>query len=127
MRFRDGSQYSPITDTSPATTIALKGIMLERYNNMIATHTLTTEDKSNIADVMKKHILGKLKFVQNRKDFESFWKPNLLNDTPAYVDVFFNAYGSKYHDRKTNEMTLGHAAELWKAASPLIKKMIDNH
>ncbi len=126
-RFGDNSQYSPITDSSPASTIALKGVMLERYNNTVPSHTLTTNDKSTITDVTKKHILGKLKFVQNKKDFGTFWKPDLLKDTPPYVDVFFNAYGSKYHDRKTNETTLVWAAELWKASAPVIKKMIDNH
>jgi hypothetical protein len=127
-RFGDNSsQYSPITDASPAAAVALKGVMLECYNNSAASHTLTGEDKSNITDVTKKHILGKLKFVQNNKDFGSFWKPDLLKDTQPYVDVFFNSYGSKYHDRKTNESTLRRAAELWKAAAPVIKKMIDNH
>ena len=126
-RFGENSQYSPITDTSPASAVALRSAMLESYNNTVAAHTLTTADKSNIADVTKKHILGKLKFVQNKKDFPSFWKPDLLKDTQPYVDVFFDHYGAKYHDRKTNETTLLHAVELWKAAAPVIKKMIDNH
>jgi hypothetical protein len=30
-------------------------------------------------------------------------------------------------DRKSNENTLVRAVELWKAAAPVIKKMIDNH
>lgn len=126
-RIGDPTHYSPITENSPATAIALKGVMLECYNNTVASHTLTGEDKSHISEVTKKHILGKLKFVQIKKDFGSFWKPDLLRDTPPYVDIFLNAYGAKYHDRKTNEISLRRAAELWKAAAPFIKKMIDNH
>jgi hypothetical protein len=71
--------------------------------------------------------LGKLKFVQQKKDFGSFWKPDLLKDTLPYVDVFLDSYGTKYLDRNSNENTLVSAAELWKAAAPAIKKMIDNH
>jgi hypothetical protein len=93
----------------------------------VATHSLTTVDKSCISEVTKKHILGKLKFVQQKKDFGSFWKPDLLKDTLPYVDVFLDSYGTKYLDRKSNENTLVSAAELWKAAAPVIKKMIDNH
>jgi len=127
-RFGDNnSQYSPITDASPASAVALKGVMLECYNNTVASHNLSVEDNSHISNITKKHILGKLKFVQNKKDYGSFWKPDLLKDTPPYVDVFLNAYGAKYYDRKNNESTLRRAAELWRAAAPVIKKMIDNH
>jgi hypothetical protein len=121
------THYSPITDASPATAIELRGAMLECYNNTVATHSLTTVDESRISPITKKHILGKLKFVQQKKDFGSFWKPDLLKDTLPYVDVFLDSYGTKYLDRKSNENTLVSAAELWKAAAPVIKKMIDNH
>jgi hypothetical protein len=71
--------------------------------------------------------LGKLKFVQQKKNFGSFWKPDMLKDTPPYVDTFLDSYGSKYHDRKTSQVTLVQAVELWKASAPFLKKLIDNH
>jgi hypothetical protein len=90
-RFGGQTHYSPITDASPVTATALRGTtMLECYNNSVTSHTLGAEDKSHINDVTKKHILGKLKFVQQKKDFGSFWKPDLLKDTLPYVDVFFD-------------------------------------
>jgi hypothetical protein len=121
------THYSPITDASPVTAAALRGTMLECYNNSVTSHTLGAKDNSRINDVTKKHILGKLKFVQQKKDFGSFWKPDLQKDTLPYVDVFFDRYGAKYMDQKSNEDTLVRATELWKAAAPVIKKMIDNH
>jgi hypothetical protein len=47
------THYFPITDASPATAIELRGAMLECYNNTVATHSLTTVDKSRISDVTK--------------------------------------------------------------------------
>jgi hypothetical protein len=123
----ENSQLSPVTDISPASAIALRGAMLETYNNVKSSHVLTTADKSHINKEIKKDILGKLKFVQQKKNFGSFWKPDMLKDTPAYVDTFLDSYGSKYQDRKMSQHTLVQAVELWKASAPFLKKLIDNH
>jgi hypothetical protein len=61
-RFGDNSQLSPVTDISPASAIALKGVMLETYNTAaVSSHILTTADKSHVNMEIKKDILGKLK------------------------------------------------------------------
>jgi hypothetical protein len=44
-RFGGQTHYSPITDASPVTAAALKGTMLECFNNSVASHTLGAEDK----------------------------------------------------------------------------------
>jgi hypothetical protein len=63
-RFSDNRQLSAITDIGPSSAVALKGIMLETYNNTVSSHILTTADKSHINEVIKWDILGKLKFIQ---------------------------------------------------------------
>jgi hypothetical protein len=51
----------------------------------------------------------------------------MLQNPPSYVDFFFDFYGIKYKDRKTNDKVLVDAVGLWKAAAPRLKKHIDNH
>jgi hypothetical protein len=71
----ENSQLSPVTDISPASAIALRGAMLETYNNVKSSHVLTTADKSHINKEIKKDILGKLKFVQQRRISDLFGNP----------------------------------------------------
>jgi hypothetical protein len=72
-------------------------------------------------------MLHMVKFVLSNKTHPSFWQPNLLHDTPLYVDAFFDAYGNRYKDRRTNDIVLVDAVRLWKAATPRLKKFVDNH
>lgn len=106
-----------------------KVLLLSTYSNSACSHVLTKQDKRNIADAAKKHLLGRLKFiVSTDKRFTSFWQPDLLSDDiPPHVQELLDAYGFKYRDRMVNDTILIEAAELWKAAAPMMKKQVDNH
>ncbi len=124
----DATQVSGITESTQCNElVAREGLMLKIYSNTMICHNLNSHDKTNISETTKKHLLGKLKFIQTEKNYPSFWQPNLLYDTPSYVDALFDSYGLKYKDRKSNDVTLSEATELWKAAATMIKKIVDNH
>jgi hypothetical protein len=86
-----------------------------------------TYDNTAIKDTIKKHIISTVKFVKLEWAFPSFWQPDLLQNPPSYVNAFFDFYGNKYNDRKTNDVVLVEVVPLWKAAAPKLKKHIDNH
>lgn len=120
-----GSVVSAITDNTDQ--VAREGLMLRTYSDNSTSYILTSHDKTNIKDVSKKHLVTKVKFILSDRVYPSFWQPDLLNNTPPYVDAFFAAYGNKYKDRKTNDTILVEAVRLWKAAAPKLKKDVDNH
>jgi hypothetical protein len=125
---RNGGTSTPISDLSAGTDAAAReGLMLRAYSDTATTHKLSTYDETAIKDTVKKHVVSVVKFVKSERSYPSFWLPNLLQDTPSYVNAFFDYYGNKYKDRKTNEACLLEAVRLWKAAAPKFKKHIDNH
>jgi hypothetical protein len=95
---------SAITDNTDQ--VAREGLMLRTDSDNSTSYILTSHDKTNIKDVAKKHLVTKVKFVLSDRVYPSFWQPDLLNNTPPYVDAFFAAYGNKYKDRKTNDTIL---------------------
>ena len=101
--------------------------LLSVYTDKSSVHELSKLDKTNIAEVAKQHVIGRMKFVLPDRKFPSFWQPDLLVNTPGYVDAFFDSYGYRYSTRKNDAVVLEQAAELWKAAAPKIKKIVDNH
>ena len=116
---------TPAIMVSPAANTREK--LLRIYTEKASSHVLTTYDNTNIAEVTKLHIVGRIKFVLPDRKFMSFWQPDLLTNTPPYVDAFFDSYGYRFRNRKLDDTVLEQAAELWKAAAPKIKKIIDNH
>jgi hypothetical protein len=118
------TQMSGVTGT-PATSA--RETLLRIYTEKASSHVLTKYDNTNIAEVTKLHILGRIKFVLPDRKFTSFWQPDLLTNTPPYVDAFFDSYGYRFSNRKQDDAVLEQAAELWKAAAPRIKKIVDNH
>jgi hypothetical protein len=128
----NSTQVSDVTGDSvllDSERAARKVLLLSTYSNSACSHVLTKQDKRNIADAAKKHLLGRLKFiVSTDKRFTSFWQPDLLSgDIPLHVQELLDAYGTKYRDRMVNDTILIEAAELWKAAAPIMKKQVDNH
>jgi hypothetical protein len=126
----DATQISGITGSiasQNSSQVARESLMLRTYTNKETSHVLSNYDKANIAEAAKKYLVGRLKFILPDRKFPSFWQPDLLRDTPRYVDAFFDSYGTKYKDRNTNNSTLVEAIELWKAAAPRMKKIVDNH
>jgi hypothetical protein len=101
--------------------------LLALYTEKTSAHVLSKVDKTNIAEVAKQQVVGRMKFILPDRKFPSFWQPDLLANTPGYVDAFFNSYGYGYSTRKNDAVVLEQAAELWKAAAPKIKKIVDNH
>lgn len=125
----DASQVSGITGSIRSDRATSESLMLRTYSDTVSSHVLTKHDKTNIVDTAKKYLLGRLKFIQSAdRKFPSFWQPDLLGENaPVYVDELFETYGAKYKDRKSNDAVLIQAAELWKAAAPVMKKLVDNH
>jgi hypothetical protein len=115
---------SGLTGTTAQTS---RELMLRIYTEKSSSHLLTNHDKMNIAEAAKNFVVGRIKFILPDRKFQSFWQPDLLTNTPSYVDAFFDMYGNKYRDRKVNDNVLAPALELWKAAAPKIKKIVDNH
>lgn len=123
-----GSTGTPVSGMSDSSVTAMReGLMLRTYSDTTDKYELSSLDKSNIREMAKKHLVIKVKFVLPDKKYPSFWKPDLLNNTPSYVDKFFEAYGPRFRDRKTNDRVLVDAVNLWKAAAPRFKKDVDNH
>jgi hypothetical protein len=118
------TQVSPLTSSTAQRS---RELLLRVYLEKASRHALTKQDNMNIAEAAKDHVLGRIKFILPDRMFPSFWQPDLLTDTPPYVDAFFAYYGSRYSQRRVNDTVLEQAAELWKAAAPKIKKIVDNH
>jgi hypothetical protein len=119
-----GTVVSGLTGSTAQTS---RELMLHVYTEKSSSHTLSKLDKVNIAQAAKEFVVGRIKFILPERKFQSFWQPNLLTNTPSYVDSFFAMYGSKYRDRKVHNQVLEQALQLWKAAAPKFKKIIDNH
>jgi hypothetical protein len=127
---RTGDQVTNMSGITGSTDqVAREGLMLRSYSDVASSHEITSYDKTNIKDTAKKHMLHIVKFVlsSDTRKYPSFWQPNLLNDTPHYVDAFFDSYGNRYKDRRTHDIVLVDAVRLWKAAAPRFKKYVDNH
>jgi hypothetical protein len=121
----DGAtQVSPLTSSTAQRS---KELLLRIYTEKESRHVLTKYDKITIGDFTKDHILGRMNFILPDRKFPSFWQPDLLTDTPRYVEALFESFGSRYQHRRLNDTVLEQAAELWKAAAPIIKKIVDNH
>ena len=113
--------------TNTTVSVVREGLMLRTYSDMAEVHALNSLDKANIRETAKKHLVGVVKFVLPDKTYPSFWQPDLLNNTPSYVDAFFDTYGTRFKDRKIDDRVLVDAVRLWKAAAPKLKKDVDNH
>jgi hypothetical protein len=118
------THVSPLTSSTAQKS---KELLLRIYTEKESRHDLTKYDKITIGDFTKDHILGRMKFILPDRKFPSFWQPDLLTDTPRYVEALFESFGSRYQARRLNDTVLEQAAELWKAAAPIIKKIVDNH
>jgi hypothetical protein len=124
----NGGNFTPVSELTGSTgQTARESLMLRAYSDTVTTYNLTSYDQTAIKDTVSKHVVSIVKFVKSERAYPSFWMPNLLQDPPSYVNAFFDYYGNKYKDRKTNEACLVEATRLWKAAAPKIKKHIDNH
>ena len=116
-----------VSGLTGSTAQTSRELMLRIYTEKSSSHTLSNLDKVNIAESAKTFVVGRIKYILPHRKFQSFWQPDLLTNTPSYVNAFFDMYGSKYRDRKVNNQVLEQALELWKAAAPKFKKIVDNH
>jgi hypothetical protein len=51
--------------------------LLAIYTEKNSAHELSKLDKTNIAEVAKQHVVGRMKFVLPDRKFPSFWQPDL--------------------------------------------------
>jgi hypothetical protein len=68
------TQVSPLTSS---TVQRSRELLLRVYLEKASSHTLTKQDKMNIAAAAKDHVLGRIKFILPNRMFPSFWQPHL--------------------------------------------------
>lgn len=110
----------------------LDAVLLRVYANYDPKATTTDDDLGlimlDISWFVRKHMISKVKFIprSSLKDegtFGTFWRPNLVQDTPKYVDSVLDIL-RKFHTRREDATVLTKAAHFWMNAAPLIRKMI---
>lgn len=132
---RHASVGNTVSPTRGHNYDALEACLLKVYSSE-SSRKLDKHEQDFVARSVKQHILPRIKFVpsfvKKKADapdipFPSFWKPNIINNDPPFISAFFNQYGARFASRTSDSTILQNAAELWKAAAPFIKKLVDHH
>jgi hypothetical protein len=121
-----GEEDSSFTGASHAT---LAYIQLEEYNVDPKELTeLHDTHKDAISRIVRNQVFSRVKFLnksgkEHEKVFGSFWKPDLLVNTPQYVDVILNNFPDLKR-RKKDELQLTDAVHFWMKASTVVRQVI---
>jgi hypothetical protein len=121
-RQEDGSDGEASRDS-------LAYVQLEAYNvDAKSLYNLQESQKEYLSRIVRTQIFSKVKFLpksgkEHEKVFGSFWKPNLLENTPGYIDAILDNY-SDLKLRKKDEYQLTGAVHLWLSASSLVRQVI---
>jgi hypothetical protein len=106
----------------------LRDVLMRVYNTEDVSPRFSGVHKDTISRIVKTQIAPKLKFIPkssttDEKRFGSFWRPDLLQDTPKFVDAILDNFPD-FADRRENEQILVNAAKFWMTSAPLIKKVL---
>jgi hypothetical protein len=88
----DNTGATVVSGLTGSTAQTSRELMLRIYTEKSSSHTLSKLDK--VAQAAKEFVVGRIKFILSDRKFQSFWQPDLLTNTPSYVDSFFAMYGS---------------------------------
>jgi hypothetical protein len=110
----------------------LDAVLLHAYSTYRPQpiETLTCIQQVTASCVARKQLISKVKFIprSSPKDegiFGTFWRPNLLKDTPKYVDAVLDRL-HEFRTRREDATVLTKAAQFWMTAAPLIRKTISS-
>ena len=117
---------SPLSSLSSASN--LKDVLMRFYSTEHLCPKPTGFRKDSISRIVKTQIVPKLKFIpmsssKDEKKFGSFWRPDLVENTPKFVDVILDNF-PEFRHRTQDESTLVTAAKFWVSSAPLIKQVL---
>jgi hypothetical protein len=108
---------------------SLAYVQLDAYNidpkELVELHDT---EKNNISRIVRSQIFPKVKFLnksgkEHEKMFGSFWRPDLLVNTPPYIDAILDNFGDLKH-RRDDESILTDAVQFWVMAAPTVRQVI---
>jgi hypothetical protein len=109
---------------------SLAYVQLEAYNvDAKSLYNLQESQKEYLSRIVRTQIFSKVKFLpksgnEHEKVFGSFWKPNLLENTPGYIDAILDNYSDLKLRTKKDVFQLTGAVHLWLSASSLVQQVI---
>jgi hypothetical protein len=124
MRYSDEDQS--ISGSSSGT---LPYIQLEAYNvDPKEILDLNDTHKDAISRIVRNQVFSRVKFLnmsgkEHEKIFGSFWKPDLLVNTPKYIDVVLDNFPDLKR-RKQDELQLTDAVHFWMKASVVVRQVV---
>jgi hypothetical protein len=127
-----GQRYSDEDSTITGSSQArLAYIQLEEYNaDPKELFELHDTHKDAISRVVRNQVFSRVKFPsksgkEHEKVFGSFWRPDLLVNTPKYVDVILDNFPDLKR-RKKDELQLTDAVHFWIKASTVVRQVIQD-
>jgi hypothetical protein len=104
-------------------------LQLEAYNvNPKELVQLNDTHKDSLSRIVRNQVFSRVKFFnksgkEHEKIFGSFWRPDLLVNTPKYIDVILDNFPDLKR-RKLDEMQLIDAVYFWMMASSVVRQVI---
>ena len=104
-------------------------IQLDAYSSDPKTlFDLHDSQVQNISRIVRTQVFSRVKFLpksgkEHEKIFGTFWRPDLLVNTPKYVDAVLDNFTDLKH-RREDEMQLTDAVHFWMKASTLVRQVI---
>lgn len=108
---------------------SLAYVQLDAYNvDPKSLYELHDTQKDYLSRVVRTQIFSRVKFLpksgkEHEKIFGSFWKPDLLGNTPKYIDAILDNFAD-LKQRKDDEYQLTAAVHFWMNASYLVRQVI---
>jgi hypothetical protein len=122
-----GDEYS--VNSSLGSQPNLNYIQLDAYNvDPLMLHDLHDTQKDAISRIVRGQIFSKVKFLPksgkaHEKVLGSFWKPDLVADTPKYIDAILDNFPD-LKLRKNDETHLVNAVHFWMKASTMVRQVV---
>lgn len=104
-------------------------VQLEAYNiNPKDLFDLHDTQKDTLSRIVRTQIFPRVKFLpksgkEHEKVSGTFWKPDLLVNTPRYVDAILDNFPD-IRRRKEDDVELTDAVHFWIKASPFVRQVI---
>jgi hypothetical protein len=125
---QNGSEYED-RSVGGSSSGSLAYVQLDAYTvhpkELIELHDTL---KNNISRIVRSQVFPRVKFLpksgkEHEKIFGSFWRPDLLVNTPKYVDVILDNFGD-LKQRREDESILTDAVQFWVMAAPMVRQVI---
>jgi len=126
---RNGYNAGEEASVGDASSESLAYVQLDAYNvDPKSLYELHDTQKEYLSRVVRTQIFSRVKFLpksgkEHEKIFGSFWKPDLLGNTPKYIDAILDNFAD-LKQRKDDEYSLIAAVHFWMNASYLVRQVI---